>query len=322
MLDKSHDVEYLGLDVNKDKIFTSNPVFNKNNLENYRHYVIERQNILKRRQQGLKPMWTEDLILQNNKFTNVRRENDRVSRWLINNISNNKELDLEDKIWRTILFRMYNTINFAELVNLKDKNFWNNIEKNSTILENVEHDSLIYTNAYRIVQVKAMYKKYYPNRHHRCHILLFMNDLRNKLKGNIIDDLDYNAESAYNWILHNIYGAGKFIGYQIFVDLTYIPEFPISENHFVAAGPGCVTGLKFLFDDFDNLTPEELLFWMRDNFNKIFGDNYSPEELFSNEPIENRNWNVMCIENTLCELGKYMYCVTNTHKKPRRYKYN
>lgn len=322
MLDKIRDIEYLGLDVDKNKILSANPIFNEENLEHYKHYVIERQNVLKKRQQGLPPMWTDDKIIQNNRFTNIRRENDRVSKWLIENLSTNKDLDLEDKIWRTIIFRMYNTINCAETIGISDPDFWSKVDYNSKKLESVEHDSYVYTNAYRIVQVKSIYKKYYPDRQHRCHILLYFNDLRNKLRGNILESLTENANSAYSWILKNVYGAGCFLAYQIFVDLTYIPEYPISENHFVVSGPGCRTGLNFLFSDFNGLTCEELLFWIRNNFNRIFGYNYSPEELFSNEPEENRNWNVMSIENTLCEFSKYMYCLTNTHKKPRRYKYN
>lgn len=321
MLDKVNDVEYLGLNVDKNKILFANPLFNQENLEHYRHYVVERQNVLKKRQQGLPPMWTEDKIIQNNRFTNIRREDDRVSKWLIENISTNENLDLEDKIWRTIIFRMYNTIYTAETIGLNNQEFWKNIADSSKALESTEKDSLVYTSAYRIVQVKSIYKKYYPNRHHRCHILLYFNDLRNKLKGTILDELTSNAKSAYDWILKNVYGAGSFIGYQIFVDFTYIPEYPISENNFVVAGPGCKTGLNFLFESSDKLTSEELLFWMRNNFNKIFGDNYSPEELFSNEPEENRNWNVMSIENQMCEFSKYCYVLEGKHKKPRRYRY-
>lgn len=297
MLDKPNDIEYLGLNVDKNKILTRNPVFNKENLEHYKHYVVERQNILKKRQQGLPPMWTDDKILQNNRFTNIRREDDKVSKWLIENISTNNELELEDKIWRTIIFRMYNTIYTAEVIGLNGQEFWNNIEESAKKLEESEKDSLVYTNAYRIVQVKSIYKKFYPDRQHRSHILLYFRDLRNKLQGNILDELEHNAESAFFWIMNNVYGAGRFIAYQIFVDFTYIPEYPISENHFVVSGPGCYTGLNFLFEDFDGLNPEETLFWLRNNFDKIFGSNYSSEELFSNESEENRNWNVMSIEN-------------------------
>lgn len=295
MRDKENDIPYLGVD--KNKIISANPILNKDNLYNYSYFVKERQSILKKRQEGLPPMWTDNKILQNNRFTNIRRENDRVSKWLISNISENPNLELEDKIWRTIIFRMYNTTQTAELINLDSEDFWNKVEENAVKLEEYGTDSNIYTNAYRIVQVKSVYKKYYPNRNHRSHVLLYFNDLRKKLGGNILDEVTFNAESAYFWILNNVYGAGRFLGYQIFVDLTYIPEYPISENHFVVAGPGCYTGLNFLFDDFDGMTCEEAIFWIRDNFNKIFGDKYSPEELFSNEPEDNRNWNVMSIEN-------------------------
>ena len=45
-------------------------------------YIIERWNIHRRRQAGQKPPWTTDPVLAKYKFCNVRREDDRVTRWV------------------------------------------------------------------------------------------------------------------------------------------------------------------------------------------------------------------------------------------------
>ena len=75
---KSNDIEYLG--VNKGKILKAYPVFDEEKLKEYLHYIVERQEVLKKRQQGKNYPWTDDEIIKNNSFTNNHRFNDRYSR--------------------------------------------------------------------------------------------------------------------------------------------------------------------------------------------------------------------------------------------------
>lgn len=49
-------------------------------------FVYEREQIRLRRAEGLPRPWTEDPILQTYRFTNIRRRDDRVSRWLRENV--------------------------------------------------------------------------------------------------------------------------------------------------------------------------------------------------------------------------------------------
>lgn len=53
--------------------------------ERYLYWVTERESIRLKRKRGLPRPWTDDAILQNYKFCNVRRMDDRVSQWLYNN---------------------------------------------------------------------------------------------------------------------------------------------------------------------------------------------------------------------------------------------
>jgi hypothetical protein len=45
-------------------------------------FIIERYKIYLRRQANQPPPWTKDPIMQRYKFTNIRREDDRVTRWI------------------------------------------------------------------------------------------------------------------------------------------------------------------------------------------------------------------------------------------------
>lgn len=49
------------------------------------YFIQERESIRRKRALGLPPPWTDDEILGKYRFTNVRRMDDRVSLWLLNN---------------------------------------------------------------------------------------------------------------------------------------------------------------------------------------------------------------------------------------------
>jgi hypothetical protein len=54
------------------------------NLEPILYWVKEREAVRLKKEAGEPPPWTDDPILQKFRFTNVRRRDDRVSRWLYN----------------------------------------------------------------------------------------------------------------------------------------------------------------------------------------------------------------------------------------------
>lgn len=55
-------------------------------LKQYVYFVTERENIRRAKEAGIPAPWTFDPILQTYKFCNMRRVDDRVSRWLVQNL--------------------------------------------------------------------------------------------------------------------------------------------------------------------------------------------------------------------------------------------
>lgn len=106
MQNKKMDIPYCG--VNKDRIKKAEPLFNGGSLELFVHWITERYKIHLKKDSGEPRPWTNDPILDNYRFTNVRREQDRQSKYLIDNIVNNKKLTLEEKIINCIMFRCWN----------------------------------------------------------------------------------------------------------------------------------------------------------------------------------------------------------------------
>lgn len=308
------------------KITHANPTIDQSALAKYYYYMTERNNIYKKKEVlKQKYPWTDDPILRDNSFTCCKRWLDKTSKWLIENISNNKELYYEDRFWRTIIFRLYNKIETAELIKLADKDFWNNINTAMSALDNYPNDP--FTRAYKVIKPKYAYRDVSPNGHDNWkssllwHIYtLYKKNCKHYL--NIPYAAYCDANSAIEWLKSNIKGVGNFLAYQIFVDFTYLSNYPISEQNFVLSGPGCHAGLNMLFSDRDGLTDEELLFWLKDNINSIFQEydnSYRIGIFFDYLSPMDRKWTVMDCENSMCEFSKYCYLLEGKHKRPRKY---
>ena len=76
-------------------------------LERFLYWVRERQQILLKRQVGLPKPWTNDTVLQSYSFTNVRREDDRVTKWFRDNVRDRLRNDPK-VVFAVLAFRWFN----------------------------------------------------------------------------------------------------------------------------------------------------------------------------------------------------------------------
>lgn len=334
MKTKPFDVSYCGVD--KNKIQKAHPTIRRKNLL-YLYNFIQRRYRIHIRKDVLKkePPWINDPVLRNFRFTNVRREHDKETKWVLNHIVNNPHLCYEDKLLNCILFRLYNKHETAELLGmpisfstLKNGELWNP-EEYRLLFETAIHidpSRKFFTGAFNTGGLKRALKWYLPK-----------DDPKNSMEMRILWFLKYLIEDGVVAQLSNCkrqdeicsclssyMGIGTFLAYQIFVDMTYIEEFPFSENEFVIAGPGCVSGLNYLFQNRDGMSYEECLFWMRDNvdwlFQEVLEKAWNPKQLFWDLPIEDRSLNVMSLENCFCELSKYIRAKEGTGRPRKRYR--
>jgi len=370
MKSKPKDKPYCG--VRKSVIDKATPVLDWDAVYHFKTFLIDRYRIHKRKDvKELPPPWTKNPILQEFKFTNVRREHDRQTKYLINNITNNPSLSLEDKIVNTFLFRAWNNwytlrdLGFPyPAQELYQPTMKNRIRDKFASLNEIDPSRLWYNNAYnqggtkcawkfadadlrsvpyKFGDEKAMGDDQYPDYEpdiplRPFHVAVWLG------RGHVVDRL-LKAEDqleAFN-IIKSVRGFADFLAYQVFVDLTYIPEFPFSENDFTIAGPGCKKGLDYIFKDRSGMTYEECIFWLRDHINNshdggynlfendyidevsAFKESYSykkydPDKLFSDLPKYDRHTNVMSLENCMCELSKYLRTVRGEGRPRCHYK--
>jgi hypothetical protein len=328
MENKPADVPYCG--VRKDKIQKARPTLNEENFKHLYNFIVRRYMIHKRKDvKKLPPPWTKDPILQEFKFTNVRREHDRETRWVIDNIVNHPTLTYEEKLMNIILFRMYNKSATLEIfggpIHFPIKDFmFKYIEDKLKSKAYDDPKYAFFTNAFLTCGLKVALgnmehtnDKFMPMRVIKFAKYLWEDGVIDKIKSARNQKEVFEAVKSYN-------GLGEFLSYQIFVDFTYIPEFPFSENEFTVSGPGCIKGLRYVFKDFDGLNYDEALFWLRDNWDRLMkerGWKWEPDKLFSDLPPYDRHMNVMSLENCHCEISKYIRAVTGTGRPKNKYKY-
>lgn len=324
MKNRPMDVPYCG--VNEKKIKKANPVLNEENFRHLYNFVVRRYMIHKRKDvQGLPAPWTKDPILQEFKFTNVRREHDRETKWVIKNIVNNKEMSYDQKLMNLALYRMFNKSITLEAARLPatfplDEEFHR--EKLQAKLED-DPKYTFFTNAFLTCGIKVALgnQKDTNDEFMPMRIIKFANKLWNE---GFVEKVKAakNQKEVYN-VIKSWNGLGEFLAYQIYVDMTYIPEFPFSENEFTISGPGCTKGLKEVFDNFDGLNMEEAIFWLRDNWDSLMeerGYKWNPDKLFSDLEPHDRCMNVMSLENCHCEISKYIRATNGTGRPKNKYK--
>lgn len=327
MKNKPDDVLYCGVD--RECIEKANPALNRRNLIHLYNFIRRRYGIhLKKDVLKENPPWTTDLVLRDFRFTNIRREHDKESKWVIEHIANNPELCYEDKLLNVILFRLYNKHETAELLDMPipflEAEDWNPEWYRSLFEAALVEDPkrVFFTTAFHTVGMKNTLKRVTGEDYSPMRILKFIKILINE---GLVDDIKacVNQQEVYQ-TLTDYNGIGRFLAYQFYVDMTYIAEFPFSENEFTVAGPGCVMGLNYLFENRDGMTYEECLFWLRDNLDRLFveelGKDWDAKQVFWDLPEEDRCFNVMSLENCFCELSKYIRAKDGTGRPRKRYK--
>ena len=266
----------------------------------YWYFAYERQNIFLKKLRGEKPPWTEDPILQEYKFCNSYRVNDRVSQFLLKNvIYNDKKYSKEDMLFRIILFKLFNKedtwlLLIKEFGDITLKNF--EINKYSMVLEKAMQNGIaIYNDAY----ISCANKAFNYDRKHDNHLAL----LNKMFKVDNIQNKILNCkkmEEAFN-ILKDYPLIGNFMAYQLVTDINYSDIVDWKENEFTVAGPGSLRGIKKCFIDKGNMSNEDIIKYMY---------NHQDEEFkrlkLDFKKIGNRELQLIDCQNIFCELDKYL----------------
>lgn len=333
MVNNKNDQLYCN--VQERKIKLANPTLNENVIKEWFHHQRERTSIYHKKEiLNLPPFWTNDEILKKYKFVNTKRTWDRETKWLLNNVIKNNHLTYENKLLNSFLFRVINKSSTLEKINAPFDFSNMNIDYINTIIREKTHsislinpDYVFFSAAYILGGPKVNFGRYLEAMEGRTETDMILR---------MIKFVFYNQEkivkgvkSAANQLevfnhLKSFPGIGKFLAYQIFIDFTYIVNFPFTEMNFVVAGPGCERGINWIFSNRDGMNSEECLFWFTINQHRIaenYKEKWDMDEIFHFLPKEERTYTLMDMENSgACEIDKR--CRTKFSNKRPKQKYH
>ena len=265
----------------------------------YWYFACERQNIFIKKLNGEPSPWTTDEILQNYKFCNSYRVNDRVSQYLLKNvIYNGKKYSNDDMLFRILLFKLFNKESTWELLldhfqDITLKTF--NKEEYSKVLEEaISKGVKIYNDAY----ISCANKAFGYDRKHDNHLALLDKMFNiDKMQKKIIKCK--TMKEGFD-IIKSYPLIGNFMAYQLVTDINYSEAVNWREDEFTVAGPGSLRGIKKCFIDKEDLSNEDIIRYMYEHQDKEFKRLNLNFNRIGNRPLQ-----LIDCQNIFCELDKY-----------------
>jgi hypothetical protein len=253
---------------------------------------------------GLPKPWSEDVTFQTTYFCNVRRENDRVTRFIRDYYS--QHVNDQWFLYNIIFSRFINwpdTLRSIGYLQSHDPCFLEGA------IERLSHKGKVWGGAYIITTHGLPMGKAAYLAHNVMGATYKARELLNSLTG-------YTGTpscSAAHKALQAVEGLGSFLAAQVVADLKNTVGHPLYEADdkaiFVAHGPGSLRGLSWFWGR--TVTPA--------NFHEYFTacqsyvhDNWNTTLM--GERIDNQD-----LQNCLCEFDKYCRVSTGSGKSKRNY---
>lgn len=265
----------------------------------YWYFAWERQNIFWKKLNGEEAPWTDDNILQQYKFCNSYRVNDRVSQYLLKNVIYNGNIyEDEDMLFRIILFKLFNKEATWELlvnefgdITLKGFNF----ERYSKVLNEATLKGVkIYNDAY----ISCANKAFGYDRKHDNHLAL-LNKMFNEDKIASKIKACKTMKEAFD-IIKSYPLIGNFMAYQLVTDINYSEVVDWREDEFTVAGPGSLRGIKKCFIDTGDMSNEDIIRYMYERQDEEFKRLNLDFKKIGDRPLQ-----LIDCQNIFCELDKY-----------------
>ena len=287
--------------------------------------ALERHMIYRRKEQDdSPPPWTDDQIYRDYKFTATFRELDRGTKFVTNYIMQHHNLKPVDVIFNVLIYRLFNKIETFMYHDIQYTDKYD-IEKFDKKVHRLDATDKVFTSAF-IVSGYSMSELQGMDKIQRCARVIGW--FRDQLLGdpNLVSDIlgDTDMSITYKKII-NLTGFGKFLAYQVAVDLSYWSKTQFGEDDFVVMGPGAIRGLDWLFpiqdaddDPRDGRNPAQCCEWLRDRQFELMSD-YGLDCYTALSDRQVPYFTVMSIENLCCEFSKYMKAHTNAGRPRNRY---
>jgi hypothetical protein len=267
-------------------------------LDSHFAFLRERYQILLRRRAGQPAPWTDDPVLREWRFCNVRREDDRTTIAFRETVRDPLRDD-PHVLLATIAWRWFNLIETGEVLRpfLMSKDAWNRAEVGQLLQERQDRGEQVFTGAFMVNS---------PQNEPKLPAILNAIDwcYRN-LDAEVIARTCTTKEAMFNRI-EAIERQGPFTAYQVVVDLTHtvLLERAADFNSFTVAGPGCARGIGRAFHG----DPSRFNYATRRDQAEMVRLMVETLEASRDPALWPRDWPAFIlsdIENSFCEAQKY-----------------
>lgn len=226
-------------------------------FDTYWYFAYERLQMMYRRIEGGTTL-TKDPILGYYKFCNTYRICDRVSQYLVKHVQYSQEWSAQDIVLRTVLFRLFSWIPTWDLIGGETVSCETFDYQNLNRLLDVRFNGgeKLYTSAF----ILSGSTTFGQSRKHSNHLklvekMVFDDDIASKIGASRSMLEVYDLLIAYPMI-------GKFMAYQLAVDLNYSAVTDFDESSFTMAGPGAERGIRKCFKSIGDRSLEEIILYM------------------------------------------------------------
>ncbi len=304
-------------------------VYKRNYKDLFWQFIYERHMIwYKRFVLKLPAPWTADQILLEYKFTNMYRELDKGTLYLLDYIIGPVEKlgQPSSQIFNTIMYRVFNRIDAWEAIRhltagRDDKAYrgapempWHRQQMVNILRHRQDVLNLpIYTDAHMVCAYNGT-----PGHDKLARI----ENIFNAMEKDHLDSFVRLVNSAKSlqpiWqALKDMHGLGPFLAYEIAVDISYAPWNNLSENEWVNPGPGCQIGINILYPETKPKDCSRKIFELRGMQQDEFKRLGLP---FADIAYKGRWLTLRNVEHNLCEFQKYVKALDKTGRPRNRFR--
>lgn len=271
------------------------------------YWIQERETIRVEKEAGAPKPWTFDPILQAYRFCNVRRMDDKVSQWLLNNWYA-PHFNHPNMLLACALARFFNKPESLEKIthlvfsiDIEKKPDWAGIKR--TLRKYRDSGKTVFNGAYMVRGNDGIDKI-------ECVVDYYVKSLLS------VDSMWFNDGCSMQWcwgFINQSYGFGSFMTGQVVADLRWATKGTWADRcRWAPMGPGSKRGMNRLLGRGvnDPLSQEEFLERLRDMIEKCRES--LPSSITSR--LEAIDW-----QNCLCEFDKYSRVLYSEGKPKQLY---
>lgn len=274
-------------------------------LSRFFAYAVEREKIRQRRALDSPKPWTNDSILQTNRFCNVYREHDKTTVWFCENIRY-PLMQSSFCLAATIIFRWFNKIEIGKVLKpmlLSEK--WDSGEAKKLILEAYPNGPFV-TGAY-IINTPIGKNKLDG-------VLWCIDTALSTVVPEVLELKNKSLESVW-LVLKKAPHLGDFMAYEVVTDMRFTPMLNKARDIFFWAnpGPGALRGMSRIIGQDVNTfkkgsqSHKKIVIGLMHKILKIANGRLTLENYEGSLWDYKRDgiWEMREVEHTLCEFDKY-----------------